>query len=300
MKKLLSLVVLVIAGCYGRGTDEGALFAIPADIDRPSRVDFNFLKASILESKCLRCHVWAASEIEMRSMNRVVPGKPEASSLYLRVEDRSMPMGMPALSGEELQVVRDYINALAQPEPTPKPEPTPQPTPHPQKVTFEMLKKKVLVPHCIQCHRTMDQPDGIALDIEPGKPEQSILYLSVKTGSMPKDKPPLTPDELETVRRYIEDLVEPMPPPAPVPPPVPVFQMIREKLLQPSCLGCHGGTNPRREKLVEYEEVVNFAQEIRNYLEQGTMPPARATSVPRPSPETVGLYIRWLEGGMPR
>ncbi len=198
MKIKLSVFLLLVAGCYGRGTDESALFALPPDLSPPGRVDFNFLKTRILESKCSRCHLWAHTEEGVRS--QIIPGNPESSPLYREVESGSMPQGAPRLSGSELQIVRDYILALSQEDPDPVPS----------KISFETLKQKVLIPHCISCHRSMDTPDGIILDIEPGRPEQSLMYLSVKSGSMPKSKPPLTVSELEIVRKYIEGLLLPL------------------------------------------------------------------------------------------
>jgi uracil-DNA glycosylase len=73
-------------------------------------------------------------------------------------------------------------------------------------VNFEDLKREVLVPHCIGCHKRMDTEEGLARYIVPGQPEQSKLFLAIENGSMPKRANPLSTEYLEFVRRYIENI----------------------------------------------------------------------------------------------
>ncbi|HXH29849.1 MAG TPA: hypothetical protein VNJ01_03450 [Bacteriovoracaceae bacterium] len=82
-------------------------------------------------------------------------------------------------------------------------------TPPPQTLEvseFEALKTAVLVPHCIGCHAGMEEESKVKEFITAGSPDESVLFLMVKDGSMPKGKPPLNSEELEKVRLYIESL----------------------------------------------------------------------------------------------
>ena len=73
-------------------------------------------------------------------------------------------------------------------------------------VGFDDLKREVLIPHCIGCHKKMDTEEGINKYIVAGNPEQSKFFLVIENGSMPKKAKPLTTEYLEFVRRYIENI----------------------------------------------------------------------------------------------
>lgn len=75
-----------------------------------------------------------------------------------------------------------------------------------EKITFETLKNKILTPYCIACHKGFAEEKKLLKKVEPGDPEESELFQVVKDGSMPKDVPPLTSQELDLVRRYIVGL----------------------------------------------------------------------------------------------
>lgn len=75
--------------------------------------------------------------------------------------------------------------------------------------SFERLKAQVLKPHCIKCHAKLDSFEGLSQTgwIVPGSPEESRLFLSVESGSMPKRAPALGTDKLEIIRLYITSLL---------------------------------------------------------------------------------------------
>jgi len=77
----------------------------------------------------------------------------------------------------------------------------------PDIVTFDYLKKKILAPQCISCHKEMGDEKGLEWWIVEGNAEESDLYFWMKDGSMPPDRPAST-RELEIVRRYIEQMVK--------------------------------------------------------------------------------------------
>jgi hypothetical protein len=76
----------------------------------------------------------------------------------------------------------------------------------PELVNFEILKTKIIVPHCLDCHKKYVNEERILRDIVPGKPDDSLFFLVLKDGSMPEESPPLNTQELEIVQNYIENL----------------------------------------------------------------------------------------------
>lgn len=77
----------------------------------------------------------------------------------------------------------------------------------PDVVTFAYLKKKVLTPYCISCHKEMGDETEIMWWIVPGSAEKSDLFFWMEEGSMPPERAATT-RELEIVRRYIEQMVD--------------------------------------------------------------------------------------------
>jgi hypothetical protein len=90
------------------------------------------------------------------------------------------------------------------------------------KVRFLDQVAPILVGKCLACHNPMKAIAGFRVDtyarlmaeskggrmIEPGKPDDSILFMLVEqkepTGRMPKDADPLPAAEIATLRRWIE------------------------------------------------------------------------------------------------
>lgn len=138
MKTMLILLFLLV-GCEKSGTSEHKLFQATPPIE--GGVDFATLNSFILKPLCLRCHAWAADEGQVQS--RVVAGNPEASSLYVRMANGSMPQGGPALTSAQLEVVAAYINGPATSNPVPTIE---------LKPTYESLKVHLFEKSCTMCH----------------------------------------------------------------------------------------------------------------------------------------------------
>jgi mono/diheme cytochrome c family protein len=104
-------------------------------------------------------------------------------------------------------------------------------------VNFEVLKEKLLVPHCIACHKGAAQEEKILGWVVAGKPDDSELYQVIKDGSMPKKAAALDSRYLDLVVRYIESVKAPEVPTTPVV--VAGFEEIKQKILVPHCLKCH-------------------------------------------------------------
>lgn len=66
----------------------------------------------LLIPRCQMCHPWFRSEVKLNQ--RINPGKPLASSLYLRIEDGTMPPYGASFTNEELLRVYEAIEALSE------------------------------------------------------------------------------------------------------------------------------------------------------------------------------------------
>ena len=84
---------------------------------------------------------------------------------------------------------------------------------------FDAEVAPILARHCLECHGRSFQEGKLALFTEdaalaggksgpvivPGKPEESLLWEHVDSGEMPKDRPGLSDDEKQILRRWIAD-----------------------------------------------------------------------------------------------
>jgi len=70
-------------------------------------ISLNHIRENILNKKCIFCHRWMNSEDEINK--RLVAGRPEESSLYIRTFDGSMPLGGQRLGEDELEQIYQYI-----------------------------------------------------------------------------------------------------------------------------------------------------------------------------------------------
>ena len=85
--------------------------------------------------------------------------------------------------------------------------------------SFASLRDNLLIPKCVSCHSGANSPHGIDLStyssimhgpvfpplVIPGKPEESSLYQSCETGSMPKGAPHLSAAMLGALREWIRN-----------------------------------------------------------------------------------------------
>lgn len=97
-------------------------------------------------------------------------------------------------------------------------------------VTYESVKKNILDTQCIGCHKGFSEEKNLFKFINEDAPEESRLFLSVKTGSMPKGKPPLNSEDLEMIRLYVNqvEVIRDV-----------SFAELNEKIIAPKCVGCH-------------------------------------------------------------
>jgi mono/diheme cytochrome c family protein len=81
------------------------------------------------------------------------------------------------------------------------------------RVNFLRDVKPILENHCVRCHGNDAAMKNLRLDrdyramraIVPKKPEESRIYMAAKSGFMPPGPRKLSPEELETLRKWIRE-----------------------------------------------------------------------------------------------
>lgn len=170
--KTLFLLLFILVGCEKSGTSEHTLFQAAPSIE--GGVDFATLNSFILKPMCLRCHAWAGDEGQVQS--RIVPGNPDASSLYVRMANGSMPQGGPAATSAQLDVVAAYINGPAGTNPVPTIE---------LKPTYESLKVHLFDKSCTMCHNGESRRLDDFTQLDEIKDEISDIQDQLDFGTMP-------------------------------------------------------------------------------------------------------------------
>ena len=132
-----ALVLFFLGGKPNGSWLNGAVLAQPIPDEAPSFAAVQ----GVFDQHCIRCHsgdtaprgqdlsegesfanIVRVSSVELPEMNRIEPGQPERSYLFLKISDRhlehggrgrQMPLGRPSLTTEELHLIRDWITAGA-------------------------------------------------------------------------------------------------------------------------------------------------------------------------------------------
>ncbi|VTU01226.1 wd40 repeat-containing protein : WD40 repeat-containing protein OS=Singulisphaera acidiphila (strain ATCC BAA-1392 / DSM 18658 / VKM B-2454 / MOB10) GN=Sinac_7396 PE=3 SV=1: Pkinase: PSCyt1: PSCyt1 [Gemmataceae bacterium] len=197
----------------------------------------------ILQRHCYECHganpdkvdrdflaLDRASLLDPHRKN-VVPGHPDQSRLIQRIADGTMPpreeeLRLPRVSSLELGILREWIAGGAPPFPPEDPgHPTPPVVPR-SELAAEV--KAITVRHCYECHQHENARAGIlVLDhnlltetrkvVVPGNPDESEFYTLLVAAPRdpllmpPRSRPRMTPEEIDTVRRWIAAGAPPFP-----------------------------------------------------------------------------------------
>ena len=94
----------------------------------------------------------------------------------------------------------------------------PPPQPDESAILFETAVAPILAKHCLECHDPSTREGKLDLSrkattlaagkktkvLIPGKPALSKLWLEVASDDMPEDRPPLSPEEKDVLKRWIE------------------------------------------------------------------------------------------------
>jgi cytochrome c553 len=294
--KLLTilLIALSFSACKKLGTDEAGTFQV-VDLGeiRSAGVSFKSLHKLVLGPSCVRCHGWAETEAGVAGF--LTAGKPNESKLYTRLVDPSlgpiMPLGEAPLSNDKIELVKEYIESLAPATTTPVEPPVQVEPEEPELLTFEVLKREVLVPHCQRCHNSETDTEEnfvswteffVTPMVIPGDAENSELYQMVLSGAMPKKAPKLSSDETNMIRDFINSLgpdeeepgeeepteeepTDPVGPADPVEPPAPVvtFEELNTKVLQQSCVFCHRGQMADEAALLGWQDFLGTSNIVK-------------------------------------
>ena len=196
----------------------------------------------ILQRNCFECHGQDPGKIKknlnildhrvlLNTERRiVVPRDPDHSRLIQRIADGSMPpeeeeTRLPRVSEIELAILKDWILGGAPPLPSPDPQ---QPTP--PAVPYSELAAKtmgIFHAHCYQCHKFDVAKGGIKIlnyrllvtvrkVIVPGKPDESELFqlitsMDEEQRMPPAEESPLSRQEIDIIRQWIQDGAPPFP-----------------------------------------------------------------------------------------
>jgi len=145
---------------------------------------------------------------------------------------------------------------------------------------FAHIERTIIKPKCLSCHMGTGSAMGIDLSsynkimattVIRFKPEQSKLFTTVQSGSMPKNGDRLPDSQIQRIYEWIQkgapegNTLEPEPPPQPepLPSPTPLFSWIDKNIFQPKCLECHKPPRPKGDvdlssyrKLMESEGII--------------------------------------------
>lgn len=167
-------------------------------------------------------------------------------------------------------------------------------------VTFDTLKRTILVPQCLRCHSWVQDEAQVGIRVVPGSPATSPLFIQVQSGRMPQGGPALSSTQLSIVEAYIKGGSNNPPPPPP--PLTATYSSLKIHLFDRSCTMCHNGESRRIPDLRNYQNVVRHSDETLSEIDIGSMPPLDRQGNPRapiPSEEVINVLHQWVANGMP-
>lgn len=185
-------------------------------------------------------------------------------------------------------------------------------------VSFQDVYTKVLVPRCIVCHGSAGNVN-LETYASARSHLKAIKQVALTQRKMPRAPyPPLKREELLILSAWIQaggpelplngQIPEPLPTPEPL---QPTFESIKNHVLAPKCIVCHGpGGNAARMPLVTREDLVNSPLELvipGNPEESGLvlsllenarkrMPPPDSKITPV-KPEEIAIIQKWIKNG---
>lgn len=169
---------------------------------------------TLLQNKCSSCHSSQSAgsggfatvlDVDAMIADRMIyPGNPEASLLYKRIAEGSMPPGSPFSANEKDLIYRWIRDALvASPD---------APEPIPLAANYTSINENILKPKCVSCHGADIAKEGRRYDsytetmrsVRAGRPSDSKLYTITLEGEMPpRPRTSLTSQELAVIAEWI-------------------------------------------------------------------------------------------------
>ncbi len=215
-----------------------------AQAGTPAKVTFQHDIAPIFQKSCNGCHAGEQAAGKLRldteasalkggeSGKVIIPGDSENSNLVKRLigsgEDARMPMGAGPLPENQIKLIRAWIdqNNFAVPKETEATAATIAPVAMHVDAgvegVFASQIRPVLAERCYGCHGPTLQQNGLRLDslasmlkgsangkdVIPGDGDKSPLVrrlLGLDRPRMPYGAPPLSADEVELIRKWVND-----------------------------------------------------------------------------------------------
>lgn len=139
MKIILLILPIIFSGCkVDVGSNESEKYKV---IPMTENVSFNFLKANVLDSSCVKCHSWASDEAKVQQ--RINYQAFDDSQLLTRVKNGSMPPNG-SLSAKQIKIIERYIKGS-----------TPVET-IPLNSTYQSVRFHLIEKSCLSCHNNVD------------------------------------------------------------------------------------------------------------------------------------------------
>ncbi|HEX2521471.1 MAG TPA: DUF1549 domain-containing protein, partial [Terriglobia bacterium] len=275
----------------------------------------------IFKASCVQCHGPnnKVRNLDLTTLGGVIRGgdsgpivvaaNPEDSLLYKVVHNGTMPKGGSPLSSQQVDVIRQWIEAGG-----------------PLAINFESTVEPLFKASCVSCHggsvllKSMDlstyagamKGSESGPVIVPGNPENSLLYEKVRAEQMPKGGQPLSKEQVATIREWIQAGAPAAESATANSHPVTADDILPIMLLR--CTACHGtGTKEGGLDLSSREAMLRGGKSgpalvpgkpdqslIIQKLRSGEMPPKKGLNDvslrPITSPE-VEKVVRWIAQG---
>jgi len=186
-------------------------------LDLDSQSGVQNAAVQIINKHCSSCHsvtnmsgnVGDMTDIEYVTYSRlVVPGEPELSPIISQISQGLMPAGgRPALSGAEVDVLKNWIEGLNEDALGPGSGP---PVPVVIDPKYSVLAAQVFSTRCVGCHANrnfrLNSYNEILRTVVPGNAANSLLYQSITVGAgggkMPQGGA-LTSAQIKAVEEWI-------------------------------------------------------------------------------------------------
>lgn len=168
---------------------------------------------AVFNRNCVSCHnaTTMSGGLNINDINYmlyyrlIVPGEPQLSILYNRIQDGSMPPTGP-LSANDAQAISDWIQSGLTSTSTTPPPPPPQ-----LMATYSSISSLIIKPECTGCHGGAAPSGGIDLttymgvmkEVTAGNMNTSVLYTDVSNGIMPKGGAMLSANQISIIGQWI-------------------------------------------------------------------------------------------------
>lgn len=181
---------------------------------------FAWIQANVLNARCVICHRGArapagydlSSYENVIDGGRVIAGNPSGSTLLQRISNNTMPPGGTGISAEAKQMITLWIQNGAKNDGTSSGGGTTAPPPLPPlEPKFNSIMANIIGPRCLACHDSVQRTAGVVLQdynsvmqqVVRGNASRSELYEVLEDNDMPASGGPLTFQQKEVIRQWI-------------------------------------------------------------------------------------------------